>query len=176
MILFLKHILGSLAIAAAAVLYGYTSAQTGSDWLTACAAGMYTISLVLIYIYIYDTTPRSIKILGVIFTAISSVLALYLAWAVWVTIRSDNQLYLFYTPLSLWQEVLTMAANANNKLVHLRYPALDETSSRLYIYWILEAISTILLPILFSIRSITSYSDKNISAQELHERFSSPTN
>jgi len=64
-----------------------------------------------------------------------------------------------------------MAANDNNKLVHPRVPFLEPGSTRFLTYWILEAVAIILIPVLFSIRAITGYSDKTLSAEELHEHF-----
>ena len=172
MIFIIKHIIALIALITASALYGYSSAIASSDWLAALLACLYSCILILIYIYTYDATPKLSKLFGVLFTLVSCTAGLYLAWAVWTTIRSDYQLYLFSEPHELWKEIMSMASNNNNKLVHLRYPALDPGSTKLYIFWILEAATTILIPSLFSIRSITGYSDAAISAEEIHKEFS----
>jgi len=170
----IKHIIALGLTAFFACLYGYFSAITVSNSSTALLTALYTLTTIAIYIYTYDTTSNNVKRLGILITLALNAGGLYLAWSVWSIIRSDYQLYLISDPLTLWNNVLSMAADANVILVHSRYPEASNPKIILYCYWIAEGLSIVALPTLFAAQAVTAYSDDKLSAEEIHHHFDSP--
>jgi len=174
MVFIIKHIIALVLTATTATLYGYFSAVTASDITAVLLAVLYVTCTIGIYIYTYDTTSNNVKRLGVLVTLALNTGGLYLAWGVWSIIRSDYQLYLISDPLTLWNNVLSMAADANVILVHSRYPEASNPKIILYCYWIAEGLSIVALPTLFAAQAVTAYSDDKLSAEEIHHHFDSP--
>ena len=171
MILVIKHIITFITTIALACVYGYLSSQCSSDAITVLISFAYTSSIIALYIYVYDAVNNKTKWFGVVYTFCSTAFALYIAWVVWVIVRSDDQFYLFYNPLALWQNLMTLAADSNVILVHNRYTGMGYSADFLYLLWTVEVITTVGVPTLFAIQAITAYSDNNISTSELHNKF-----
>lgn len=173
MVFIIKHIIALILTATFAGLYGYFSSETPSNTTTVMLGTVYTLCTIAIYIYTYDTASNNVKRLGVLITLLLNAGGLYLAWVIWAIIRSDYQLYLFTEPVALWDNIISMAADSNVILVHSRYPDSSSPQEVLYCFWIIEFLFTVALPTIFSIQTITAYSDKKLSAEELHHHFDS---
>lgn len=175
MIFILKNIIALALTIGFSSIYGYCSAQATNTFLAMISTLLYSASLIAIYIYLYDTATNKTKLIGVFMTLFSTILGLYVAWIVWVIIRSDQQLYLFYHPIELWNNLTSLATDSNVKLVHGRYAGTECSPKFIYTIWIAEIIVTVIFPTLFALQAITGYSDEKVSTEELYNTFSHTT-
>ena len=171
MIFIIKHQIALALTVVFGCLYGYCSAEATNAILAMLYTLMYAAALIAIYTYVYNTASNRTKLLGVVITLVTTSLGLYIAWVVWVIVRSDEQLYLFCNPIELWNNLMTLATDSNVKLVHGRYAGADCSPEFIYTTWIVEVIVTVVFPTIFALQAITTYSDDNLSTEELHKEF-----
>lgn len=174
MIFLIKHIIAIVLTVLFSCTYGYICSGTEDNTLTAVSTLAYSASLVALYIYCYDTQTNKIKYFGVFYTFCQSLLGFYIAWVVWIIIRSDYQLFLFETPAQIWSNISSMSDNLNVKLVHSRYAGVDNSGTLLYCFWAAELACTVCFPTFFAAQAITSYSDDNLPVENLHREFDKP--